>query len=65
MDELSRHLKIFFLEDNPDDVELELHELQRSGIDVEYQVARNHSEFVEQIGQSTSVKTFKLMFLLF
>jgi signal transduction histidine kinase len=49
MDELSRHLKIFFLEDNPDDVELELHELQRSGIDVEYQVARNHSEFVEQI----------------
>ncbi len=49
MDELNRHLKIFFLEDNPDDVELELHELQRSGFDVQYQVARNHSEFVNQV----------------
>jgi signal transduction histidine kinase len=49
MNELNRHLKIFFLEDNPDDVELELHELQRAGFDVEYQVARNHREFVEQV----------------
>ncbi|MBI5188329.1 MAG: response regulator [Nitrospirae bacterium] len=44
-----RKLKVFFLEDNPDDVELELHELRRGGFDVTSEVARNRKEFLEKL----------------
>ncbi|HEX8949104.1 MAG TPA: response regulator [Dissulfurispiraceae bacterium] len=42
-------LRIFFLEDNPDDVELELHELGKAGIETEYDVAGNRSEFMDKL----------------
>jgi len=44
-----RKLKVFFLEDNPDDVELELYELKRGGFDVIYEVARNRDEFLKKL----------------
>lgn len=49
MDVAGRKLKVFFLEDNPDDVELELHEIVKAGFDVVYDVARNRKEFFEKI----------------
>lgn len=49
MIETQRKLKVFFLEDNPDDVELELHELRRGGFDVTFDVARNRKEFLEKL----------------
>jgi len=42
-------LKVFLLEDNPDDVELELHELRKGGFDVSFEVARNRKEFFEKL----------------
>src|SRR4030042_4371964 len=42
-------LKVFFLEDNPDDVELELYELRKGGFDVSSDVARNRKEFFEKL----------------
>jgi two-component system cell cycle sensor histidine kinase/response regulator CckA len=42
-------LKVFFLEDNPDDVELELYELRNGGFDVSFEVARNRREFLEKL----------------
>ncbi|MEW6675461.1 MAG: hypothetical protein AB1348_05600 [Nitrospirota bacterium] len=44
-----RKLKVFFLEDNPDDVELEIYELQKSGFDVTFDVARNRKEFLGKL----------------
>jgi DNA-binding response OmpR family regulator len=38
-----------FLEDNPDDVDLELHELRKGGFEVIPAVARNREEFLEQL----------------
>lgn len=42
-------LKIFFLEDNPDDVELELHELRKDGFNILFEVARDRKEFLEKL----------------
>jgi len=36
-----RRLRVFLLEDNPDDVELELHEIRRAHPTAECDVARN------------------------
>ncbi len=44
-----RHLRIFFLEDNRDDVEIELYELRKAGYDVEYEVAMNRKQFMALI----------------
>jgi two-component system cell cycle sensor histidine kinase/response regulator CckA len=44
-----QRLKVFFLEDNPDDVEIELYEFQKGGFDVSYEVARNRKEFLEKL----------------
>lgn len=45
----NKQLKVFFLEDNPDDVDIELYELKRAGFEVEYDVARNKKEFLEKL----------------
>src|SRR4030065_85254 len=42
-------LNVFLLEDNPDDVELEIHELRKGGFDVSFVVARNRKEFFEKL----------------
>lgn len=42
-------LKVFLLEDNPDDVELEIRELRKGGFDVSFEVARNRKEFLEKL----------------
>lgn len=42
-------IKVFFLEDNPDDVEIELHELGKSGLEITYEIARNRKEFLEKL----------------
>lgn len=44
-----RQVKVFFLEDNRDDVELELYELRKAGYAVEYAVAMNKKEFMSNI----------------
>ncbi|OGQ95421.1 MAG: hypothetical protein A2521_06775 [Deltaproteobacteria bacterium RIFOXYD12_FULL_57_12] len=44
-----RKIRVLFLEDNPDDVELELYELRKGGFDVTHDVARNRQEFFEKI----------------
>jgi two-component system cell cycle sensor histidine kinase/response regulator CckA len=44
-----KNLKVFFLEDNPNDVELEVYELQKSGFDLSFEVARNRKEFLEKL----------------
>jgi len=49
MNEGNKQLKVFFLEDNPDDVDIELYELKRAGFEVEYDVARNRKEFLEKL----------------
>jgi signal transduction histidine kinase len=49
MTEIKKRLKVFFLEDNPDDVELELHELQKGGFEVSFEVAKNRKEFLEKL----------------
>jgi len=42
-------IKALFLEDNPDDVELELYELQKGGFEITYEIARNREEFLEKL----------------
>jgi len=42
-------LKVFILEDNLDDVELELHELRKAQLHVDYDVARNRKDFLERV----------------
>jgi two-component system cell cycle sensor histidine kinase/response regulator CckA len=49
MSGIQQRIKVFFLEDNPDDVELELHELRKGGFEVTYEVARNRKEFFEKL----------------
>lgn len=49
MNKGKKELRIFFLEDNPDDVELELYELKRAGYNVEYDVAKDQKEFLEKL----------------
>jgi len=49
MTERKHELKVFFLEDNPDDVELELYEIRRGGFDVTFEVAMNRKEFLEKL----------------
>jgi hypothetical protein len=41
-------LKVVFLQDNLDDVELELREMRKGQFQVEYDVARNRMEFMEE-----------------
>lgn len=45
----NKQLKVFFLEDNPDDVDIELYELKRAGFEVGYDVARNRKEFLDKL----------------
>lgn len=49
MGEELKEIRVFFLEDNPDDIELELHELKRAGYNVEYDAARNKKKFLEKL----------------
>ena len=49
MGETLNQLRVFFLEDNPDDIELELYELKSSGYQVKYDAARNKKEFLEKL----------------
>lgn len=42
-------LKVFILEDNLDDVELEVYEMRRAQLHIEYDVARNRAEFIEKL----------------
>jgi len=42
-------INVLFIEDNPDDVELEVYELQSHGFDVTHTVARNRREFLKAI----------------
>lgn len=49
----SKSLRVFFLEDNPADVELELHELQKAGFEVIHDVARNRKTFFENLPRFT------------
>ncbi|MEW6108360.1 MAG: response regulator [Nitrospirota bacterium] len=44
-----KNLRIFFLEDNPDDVDLELYQLKREGYEIEYETAKNRKEFFDKI----------------
>lgn len=44
----NKQIKIFFLEDNPDDVELEVYELKKAGFDISFDIARNRKEFLEK-----------------
>lgn len=44
-----KKIKVFFLEDNLDDVGLELYQLKKGGLEVTYEVARNRKEFLEKI----------------
>ncbi len=46
---IQQRIKVFFLEDNPDDVELELHELRKGAFEVISEVARNRKEFLEKL----------------
>lgn len=49
MMEAGKHLNVFILEDNPDDVELELHELQKSGFSITHELAKNRREFLDKL----------------
>ncbi len=49
MSENRSTINVLFLEDNPDDVELELYELRKGGFEVIHQTARNRDEFYEAI----------------
>lgn len=42
-------IRVFLLEDNLDDIELELHEMHRARLDVEHDVARTKKEFLEKV----------------
>ncbi len=43
-----KDIRVFFLEDNPDDIELELYELKQAGYRVKYDAARNKKEFMDK-----------------
>jgi signal transduction histidine kinase len=49
MSEEGTQLRVFFLEDNSDDIELELHELKKAGYHVVYDAARNKKEFLNKL----------------
>ena len=49
MDETLKKIKVLFIEDNPDDVELELYELRKGGFEVRHQVARNRQQFLASL----------------
>jgi len=49
MSETLSQIRVFFLEDNPDDIELELYELSSAGFQVTYDSARNKKEFMEKL----------------
>lgn len=49
MSDMSAPLRVFLLEDNADDVEIELYQLKKAGLEVEHQVARNRREFLERV----------------
>jgi two-component system, cell cycle sensor histidine kinase and response regulator CckA len=49
MDDDKQGIRVFFLEDNPDDVELELYELRKAGFNVIHEVARNRKEFLQKL----------------
>jgi two-component system, cell cycle sensor histidine kinase and response regulator CckA len=44
-----KKIKVFILEDNPDDIELELYALRKAQYSVEYAIAQNRSEFLERL----------------
>ncbi len=44
-----QRIRVFLLEDNLDDVELELHEMRKAQLHVDYDVARNRREFLERV----------------
>jgi signal transduction histidine kinase len=46
MPETLKKINVLFIEDNPDDVELELYELRKGGFEVNHQVVRNRKEFL-------------------
>ena len=46
MSETLKKINVLFVEDNPDDLELELYELRKGGFDVSHRVARNRREFL-------------------
>jgi len=49
MAEALKKITVLFIEDNPDDVELELYELRKGGFDVVYHVARNREQFLASL----------------
>ncbi len=49
MDETVKNISVLFIEDNPDDVELELYELRKGGFDVSYHVVRNRQQFLASL----------------
>ena len=49
MDETLKKIEILFIEDNPDDVELELYELRKGGFEVSHHVARNREQFLASL----------------
>ncbi len=49
MDETIKKIEVLFIEDNPDDVELELYELRRGGFEVSHHVARNREQFLASL----------------
>jgi len=46
MQKTLKKINVLFVEDNPNDVELELYELRKGGFDVSQQVVRNRDEFL-------------------
>ncbi len=49
MEDAGRRLRIFFLEDNQDDVVLELRELEKAGFTIDSAVARSRSELIAKL----------------
>ncbi len=49
MDETLKKIEVLFIEDNPDDVELELYELRKGGFEVSHHVARNREQFLASL----------------
>jgi signal transduction histidine kinase len=49
MDDTLKKIEVLFIEDNPDDVELELYELRKGGFDVTHHVARNREQFLASL----------------
>ena len=49
MVEKLKKIKVLFIEDNPDDVELELYELRKGEFDVSHKVVRNREQFLASL----------------